>query len=219
MADLLPSRPDTAAAEETDPRVVGLDDEDADDLLSALSSETSREVLGALHDEPDNPSAIADRVDTSLQNAQYHLDNLEDADLIEPIDTVYSEKGREMTVYAPADRPLVIFAGPDEEREGIRGALRSLLGALGVLSLASLIAQWQLGDLPFVGQAGAGGDATGGGDGGGVSTMDVETASAGADAGAGVGAGLPPGLLVFLGGLVAIAVVGAVWYVRRRHRP
>jgi len=212
MADLLPSRPDTSAAEGTDPRVVGLDSEDADDLLSALSSDTAREVLATLHDEPDTPSGVADRVDTTLQNAQYHLGNLDDAELIEEIDTIYSEKGREMSVYAPADRPLVVFAGSGAESAGLEDALKSLLGAVGVLGLASLAVQWRFGDLPGFGATG-GADA-GGGDGGGVSTMSTETAGAAAEA----GAALPPGLLFFLGGLLALAVVGAALYVRRHRR-
>jgi len=212
MADLLPSRPDTPAGEEADPRVIGLDSEDADDLLSALSSDTAREVLATLHEEPDTPANVAERVDTSLQNAQYHLGNLEDADLIEVADTVYSEKGREMKRYAPADRPLVVFAGREEESRGLKSALANLLGAVGVLGLASLLVQWYVDDLPFVGRTG-GADA-GGGDGGGVSTMATESAPTAADA---AGAGLPPGLLFFLGGLVALTVVGVAWYVRTRR--
>ncbi|SEA12195.1 DNA-binding transcriptional regulator, ArsR family [Haloplanus vescus] len=208
MADLLPSRPDAAAAEEADPRVIGLDSEDADDLLSALSSDTAREVLATLHDEPDTPANVADSVDTSLQNAQYHLGNLEDAGLIEVADTVYSEKGREMKRYAPADRPLVVFAGSEEESEGLQSALTNLLGALGLLGIGSLLVQWYAEGPPFVGQTG-GADA--GGSGGGVSTMRTETAQTTASA----ASGLPPGLLFFLGGLLALAVVGAVWYVRR----
>jgi DNA-binding transcriptional ArsR family regulator len=201
MADLLPSRPD--ASVEADPRVIGLDSEDAGDLLSALSSETARAVLAALHDEPDTPANVADRVGTSLQNAQYHLGKLEDAGLIEVVDTVYSEKGREMSRYAPADRPLVVFPGPETERSGLERALKNLLGAVGVLGLASLLVQWYAGSLPF-------GARTGGADGG-METMRTEAAPTAADA----AVGLPPGLLFFLGGLLALAVVGAVWYVRR----
>jgi DNA-binding transcriptional ArsR family regulator len=204
MADLLPSRPDTSA-DEADPRVIGLDSEDADDLLSALSSDTAREVLATLHEEPDTPANVADRVDTSLQNAQYHLGNLEDAGLIEVVDTVYSEKGREMNRYAPADRPLVVFAGREEESRGLEGALKNLLGAVGVLGLASLLVQWYADGSPFAARTG------GGGDGGGMGTMSTEAAPTAADA----AGGLPPGLLFFLGGLVALAVVGTVWYVRR----
>ncbi|MFB6195774.1 MAG: ArsR/SmtB family transcription factor [Haloplanus sp.] len=208
MADLLPSRPDTSAADEADPRVIGLDSEDADDLLSALSSDTAREVLATLHDDPDTPSGVAERVDTSLQNAQYHLGNLQDAGLIEVIDTIYSEKGREMKVFAPADRPLVVFAGSEAESGGLESALKSLLGAVGLLGGLSLLVQWYVDDLPLPGMAGSGG-ADGGG--GGVSTMSTEAAPAAAD----TAAGLPPGLLFFLGGLAMLAVVGAVWYVRR----
>lgn len=111
MARRLPSRsdPDVDAV----PRVVGLDD-DAENLLSALSSATTRRLLAALHDEPTNPASLADSVDTSLQNAQYHLDRLESAGVIEVIDTVYSEKGREMDVYAPADQPLVVVAADED---------------------------------------------------------------------------------------------------------
>jgi DNA-binding transcriptional ArsR family regulator len=211
MADLLPSRPDTPAAEEADPRVIGLDSEDADDLLSALSSDTAREVLAALHDEPDTPANVADRVDTSLQNAQYHLGNLEDAGLIEVADTVYSEKGREMNRYAPADRPLVVFAGREEESRGLESALKNLLGAVGLLGVMSLLVQWYADGVPFGARTG-GADAGSGGDGGGMGTMSTEAAQTTADA----AGGLPPGLLFFLGGLAALAVVGAAWYVRRR---
>jgi DNA-binding transcriptional ArsR family regulator len=208
MADLLPSRPDATAAEEADPRVIGLDSEDADDLLSALSSDTAREVLATLHEEPDTPANVADRVDTSLQNAQYHLGNLEDAGLIEVTDTVYSEKGREMNRYAPADRPLVVFAGPEEESRGLQSALTNLLGAVGILGVASLLVQWYVEGPPFGAQTG-GADA--GGSGGGMGTMSTEAAPTAAD----TAAGLPPGLLFFLGGLLVLAVVGVAWYVRR----
>ncbi len=140
---LLPSSPDTTAADDADPRVVDVDSEDADDILAALSSGTARALLSALHDEPASPSDLADRVDTSLQNAQYHLEKLETAGAVEVIDTVYSEKGREMDVYAPADQPLVIFAGKEEKGSTLKSALSRLLGSVGILALASLaIQQW-----------------------------------------------------------------------------
>jgi hypothetical protein len=150
-------------------------------------------------------------VDTSLQNAQYHLGNLEDAGLIEVADTVYSEKGREMNRYAPADRPLVVFAGREEESRGLESALKNLLGAVGLLGVMSLLVQWYADGVPFGARTG-GADAGSGGDGGGMGTMSTEAAQTTADA----AGGLPPGLLFFLGGLAALAVVGAAWYVRRR---
>ncbi|MFC7078838.1 ArsR/SmtB family transcription factor [Halorussus caseinilyticus] len=141
MADLLPSSPDSSAGDGGEPRVVGVDSDDADDLLAALQSETAREILGVLYDDPATPSTLADEADTSIQNARYHLDKLTDADLVEVADTVYSEKGREMKVYAPVAKPLVVVAGSDDDAPGVESALSRLLGALGVLGLSSLLVQ------------------------------------------------------------------------------
>ncbi|NEU57992.1 winged helix-turn-helix domain-containing protein [Halorussus sp. MSC15.2] len=141
MADLLPSSPDPSAGDGGEPRVVGVDSDDADDLLAALQSETARDILGALYDDPATPSSLAEEVDTSIQNVRYHLERLENADLVEVADTVYSEKGREMNVYAPAAKPLVVFAGSDDDAPGVESALSRLLGALGVLGLSSLLVQ------------------------------------------------------------------------------
>ena len=113
---LLPSSPDVSP--DSDPRLVGLDSDEADELMAALSSETARRLLAELHEDPAPPGELADRVDTSLQNAQYHLEKLEGAGAIEGVGTAYSEKGREMTVYGPADSPLVIYAGEQERASG-----------------------------------------------------------------------------------------------------
>jgi DNA-binding transcriptional ArsR family regulator len=171
---LLPSKPEASPSEDAGPRVIGVDSEDADEVLSALSSETARMLLAAVHDDPAPPSELAERVDTSLQNVQYHLENLEDAGAVEVVDTAYSAKGREMDVYAAADQPLVIFAGGQDEGSMLRTALKRLVGALGALAVASLAVQALFGQADLLGggadsaapaaDGGAGGDA-GGGDG------------------------------------------------------
>jgi DNA-binding transcriptional ArsR family regulator len=202
MADLLPSTPDTSAADEAEPRVIGVDSEDADDLLSALSSNTARRLLSALHEEPDTPSSLADRLDTSLQNVQYHLGNLESANVVRVIDTVYSEKGREMKVYAPTDRPLVLFAGREEESVGLKTALRRLIGGVGILAGVSLLVQYLLTDGPWVAQTGSAG------------TADVQTTTESTRIAGEAAATLPPGLVFFLGGALMLLAVVGVWYVR-----
>ncbi|PSQ44365.1 ArsR family transcriptional regulator [Halobacteriales archaeon QS_9_68_42] len=136
---LLPSSPDVSP--DSDPRLVGLDSEEADELMAALSSETARRLLAELHEDPAPPGELADRVDTSLQNAQYHLEKLEGAGAIEDIGTAYSEKGREMTVYGPADSPLVIYAGEQERASGLRAALSRLFGGVLALAVTSLAIQ------------------------------------------------------------------------------
>ena len=204
MARLFPSRSDPDI--DASPRVVGLDDDDAEDLLSALSSTTAREILAALHDEPTNPAALAETVDTSLQNVQYHLGRLESAGVIRVVDTVYSEKGREMDVYAPADRPLVVVAADNEETAGVSDVLARLLGGVAIVGVASLLAQFLVDGVPFVARTG-GGDA-----GGAVGAADV-AAEATTTAAA---TGPPPGLLVFLGGVTVLLAWLAVWAVRQR---
>jgi DNA-binding transcriptional ArsR family regulator len=201
MARLFPSGSDRSPNTESDPRVIGLDSEDADDLLAAMSSETARHLLSSLHESPATPSELADRIDTSIQNVQYHLEKLTDAGAIEVADTVYSEKGREMSVYAPADEPLVVVAG-DDETGGIRAALARLLAGVGL-----------------VGIVGAGINAAAGY---GFLGTDPPTAETGAEEGPGLGAmdavtqtpaagGAPidpaaPGTLFFIGGLTVLVV-------------
>ncbi len=182
---LLPSRSEAEPPEDAGPRVIGLDSDDADDVLAALSSETARSLLGAIHDEPAPPSELADRVDTSLQNAQYHLGKLEDAGAIEVVDTAYSAKGREMDVYAPADQPLVVFAGDEDDGSTLRAALSRLLGAVGVLAFASLAVQAAAEgiSLPQIGFGAGGGDGAGDGGGDGAPSGGGDGGSGGADGG------------------------------------
>ncbi|MCO8266242.1 helix-turn-helix domain-containing protein [Haloferax sp. AB510] len=141
MADLIPSSPGDPDddRDDRDPKVIGLDSDEADDLLGAISSSTARSVLASLHESPATPSDLATEVDTSLQNVQYHLGNLSEAGLIEVADTRYSEKGREMKVYTPADRALVVVAGREDETKGLKGALTRLIGGVGVLGIGAAV--------------------------------------------------------------------------------
>lgn len=265
---LLPSCPDTSAADEANPQVVGVDSDRADALMAALSSETAREILTALHEEPGAPSNLADRVGTSLQNIQYHLGRLEEAGVVEIIDTVYSEKGREMDIYAPADRPLVIFAGQEEQSRTLRDALSSVLTGVTAVALGAIVIQELFGrsfttllgapratqepdgghsaaeGTPTVTPTGTSDTAEGGAqvatptpsgataEATGTPTVQAEatgtpmpsptavatdTATAAArtateTVSAAGGIDLPPGLLFFLGGVIAVAVVVLVLY-------
>jgi DNA-binding transcriptional ArsR family regulator len=122
-------------------RVLDVDGEETDEVIDALSSETSRAMFRTLFEKPATPSEIAERVDTSVQNVNYHVSNLETAGLVEPIDTRYSEKGNEMTVYGPATDPLV-FVGNHDIRPGVERSLSNVVSGLAVLGLASLFVQW-----------------------------------------------------------------------------
>lgn len=226
MSRLLPSLPD-ATPEDREPRVVGVDDEDADDLIAALGSETAREILTHLHDEPATKSELAAEVDTSLQNVQYHLSKLDGADLVDVVDTTYSEKGREMDVYAAADEPLVLFAGGEEESAGIKSALTRLLGGYALIALAAAVAQRLLAVADPTARVttttGSGGDDAGvateqAGDGGGADApADGEAIDGTVEyvvdplAEYAVSA-LEPGVVFFLGAALVFTVAWAYWY-------
>jgi len=189
MSELLPSDSDIESEQGGKLRTLWLDSDDAGELLSSLASDTARAVLTALHEEPATASEIADRVDTSLQNARHHLGNLEEAGLVRVADTRYSEKGREMKVYAPAEEPLVVFVGREERKQGFVDSLRQLVPVLSVLALVSLLVQWLV--TPTVGREIAGelprlGDSLAG------TTGPL---------------GVPVGLVFFAGGLLVAALV------------
>ena len=146
MSGLIDSLQSRDGGTRANARVLAMTDTESDDVLAALSSETGRRTLRALYEEPQTPSEIADTVDTSLQNVHYHLTNLRDADLVEPVDSVYSEKGNEMTVYGPASDPLV-FVSDSENVPRVERSISQHVGSyLGIgiaaLALVSLLVQF-----------------------------------------------------------------------------
>ncbi len=201
------------SARQTDASVVGVNSDDAEDLIGALSSDTARQILDSLHESPSTPSEVAEAVDTTLQNARYHLGNLEDAELISVHDTRYSPKGREMKVYAP-EKPTVVFVGGDDEGDRLRDLLtEAFAGLLGLGVVAAGVEYLYRAYAPEPQAA-----PTAGGDGGDDAGFAMEQADGGApteDAADAASDGAPeivemaieaatPGVLVFLGGAVVL---------------
>lgn len=141
MASVIERLQRRTATPDEEARILEITDGDADEVLDTLAAETRRRILQSLFQEPATPSELAERIDTSVQNAHYHLTDLQEAGLIEPIDTVYSPKGNEMTVYGPANDPIV-FVGDADSVSRIRQSLSEVLAGLGLLAAASLLVQW-----------------------------------------------------------------------------
>lgn len=135
MGRILPTSSDATARRSDDPTVISLDDERSEHVLSAVQSETGRSVFRTLTREPATPSGVADRLDASVENVGYHLDNLRNAGLVDVVDTVYSEKGREMDVYGPSEDPLVLVLGSMENEQGVRDAFAELVPVVGPVSV------------------------------------------------------------------------------------
>lgn len=109
---------------EREPRIVPL--EDAGDVIEALASRTARRIVSSVRDDPKTASDLADNAETSLQNTLYHLERLVEADVLEVVDTCYSSRGTEMSVYAPASDPVVIHVGGDSA-DDVAGLIESPL--------------------------------------------------------------------------------------------
>lgn len=208
MSSLLPLKPTVARDDrDVDPRLVAFDDAEAEAILSAVSSTTARRILELVYDEPRPASELADELDTSVQNASYHLERLEDAGLLEVAEVWYSERGREMDVYAPDNSALVLYAGAEEQRTSLSDALHRVLGAVGVVGLASALVHTYAGSPPETG-------------------TEPETADVGAFTAQQPEATDPtlwetivafatgPGGAVLALGLATIALAFAVWYWR-----
>lgn len=144
MESLLPLRSESRPDPGDGARIVDVDadgDTDAGEVLEALAAETTRAVLSAVYEQPGTASEIADRVDTSLQNATYHLEKLQDVDLIEVGDTWYSEQGNAMDVYVPKRESVVVVAGNETTRSTLRERLSRWLGVVSLLAVGSLLVE------------------------------------------------------------------------------
>ena len=101
---------------------------DAGEIMEVLTSETARSILERLTETPAPASELAESLDTSLQNTVYHLDRLQEAGVVEVVDTWYSTRGCEMDVYGPTNGPLVIVAGGSDDRAAIEQAMAASTG-------------------------------------------------------------------------------------------
>lgn len=120
-------------------QLLSIDDAAADEVFSTLSSTTTRAILSSLCEAPQTASDVSKEVGTSLQNATYHLEKLQGANLIEVVDTWYSDSGREMKVYAPTNESLVLFATESENEKTLRESVLRLIGSIAVLALMGIL--------------------------------------------------------------------------------
>lgn len=185
-------------------RLVGLDSEEGAAVVEALSARTARELLVALRERPRPPSELADDLDLTPQNVHHHLGTLQEAELIEPVGTRYSEKGVEMSIYAPADDPLLVCSADESDRSIVREALTRLFGGAVAVGVATVAFAAILDRLRSDRLAS-------------YTVGDVETESVSYAARDGIGgSAISPELAFLLGGLVAVALVTGWWAVRRR---
>lgn len=226
MSGILPFRSDVEVTNDT-PKVVDLDDDESEAVFEALSSDTSREIYRTLYEEPATASQIAEDVGTSVQNVRYHVDKLRSAGLIDRVDTWYSSRGNEMAVYAATDTAIIV-SGDRFRRSDIGTALESVITGLVVLAAASVALHYFILDrfantvlLPPEGDEGAAIDTESF-----ASANDIQPLATESELSEPFTSGgfsmidafsLPPGVLVAIGGVIALIAVSGYWIARGRY--
>lgn len=144
MTRLLPHKPDPPDPGDG-PRVVAFDDPAAEDVFDALGTDTTRAVLSAVYDSPATASDLSERLDLSIQNTKYHIDKLQDADLLEVTETWYSEQGNEMKVYGPAYSSFAVVGGDHGTGSNVLDRLLPAGTVLGGVLAGALVVESVLG--------------------------------------------------------------------------
>ncbi|MDK2892475.1 winged helix-turn-helix domain-containing protein [Methanohalophilus sp.] len=85
--------------------------EESRHITQTLSNEKALKILELLAQEPMSATSIADSLDLPLTTIKYHLDSLIDADLIQIRNTRWSRKGREIKIYEPVQKMIVVMPG------------------------------------------------------------------------------------------------------------
>ncbi|WP_177170758.1 ArsR/SmtB family transcription factor [Halobacterium jilantaiense] len=119
-----------------------MNEKDAISLFETLGDETTLKIYTAIQQDPQTPSELREVTDTSLQNTHYHLNKLEDAGLVEPVDTWVSKRGKDMDVYGPTNSPLILSFAAEERTSRIRSRIKNALSILGVISFFSLLVEY-----------------------------------------------------------------------------
>ncbi|GFO96208.1 transcriptional regulator [groundwater metagenome] len=117
--------------------------EESKKITQVISNDTARKIIELLADAPLSASDIAERLQTPLTTIVYNLENLESVGLIRVEKIKYSEKGREVRIYAPV-RKLIVIVPEKTDRKSITDILRKYVGVVLAAVLASSIIEFLL---------------------------------------------------------------------------
>ncbi len=110
-------------------------DQRAQQIGRAISSPLAGEILQLFSAGPMTLSKISDLLSVPINTAKYHVENLMEAGLLEIVDTKYSEKGREMKLYAL--RNQVVIVAPS--RTDVKEMLMRYASVFGIVAMITLV--------------------------------------------------------------------------------
>lgn len=100
-------------------------------ITQVLSNEKAMKMLDILADKPMSASDVAETLEIPLTTVKYNLDGLIEADLIKVKETKWSRKGREVKIYEPVQKLIVVAPGNmKSDRSSVLSMLKKYLGLI-----------------------------------------------------------------------------------------
>ncbi len=117
--------------------------EESKKITQVISNDTAMQIIELLADAPLSASDIAERLHVPLTTIVYNLENLQNVGLIKVERIKYSEKGREVKIFAPV-RKLIIVVPERTDKKSVADLLRKYMGVLLAAVFASSIFEFVL---------------------------------------------------------------------------
>ncbi|UGV39796.1 protease inhibitor I42 family protein [Methanococcoides orientis] len=112
--------------------------EDSKKITQTLSNEKSLKILDLLSEEPMSATDISKKLGLSITTIKYNIDSLLEADLIKVHRIKWSEKGREVKIYEPVQKLIVVAPGNmNVNRASIISMLQQYIGVIGAAFLGA----------------------------------------------------------------------------------
>ncbi|MEL4305356.1 protease inhibitor I42 family protein [Methanococcoides sp. LMO-2] len=112
--------------------------EDSKKITQTLSNEKSLKILDLLSEEPMSATDISKKLGLSITTIKYNIDSLLEADLIKVHRIKWSEKGREVKIYEPVQKLIVVAPGSmNVNRASIISMLQQYIGVIGAAFLGA----------------------------------------------------------------------------------
>ncbi len=109
-------------------------------ITQTIANDTARQILELLADGALSTSAIAKKLEIPLTTAQYNVEKLIDAKLVVVEKTKYSEKGREVKLYAPARR-MIVLVPANTSRQAVMDVLKRYLVLVPLAGFVALMVE------------------------------------------------------------------------------
>jgi predicted transcriptional regulator len=109
-------------------------------ITQVITNDTAREVMELLADQPMSISDIANKLDIPLTTVKYNIENLVDVGLAKVDRIKYSEKGRQVKIYGPV-RKLIVVVPESTDNASITEILKKYLGVVLAAVFASGIVE------------------------------------------------------------------------------